>query len=147
MLPSNPIKTKKFRISDTAEFFSHGCAMPFRSASENDKITLNKLVHALKNPAPASSFRNISDKHILEIADLQNIFKKEDTKQAPTKQIQAQPEIQQILNIPAKKCQTKRNERDTSMHLIPPEDPSELPRVNPTCSPRVNPEGYPRVNP
>ena len=114
---------------------------------KNTTIELNNLVYALKNPAPASSFRNISDKHILEIADLQNIFKKEDTKQAPTKQIQAQPEIQQILNIPAKKCQTKRNERDTSMHLIPPEDPSELPRVNPTCSPRVNPEGYPRVNP
>ena len=64
MLPSNPRKTKRLRISDTVDFFLYGCAMPFRSASENTTVALNKLVHALKKTAPESPFRNISDKNI-----------------------------------------------------------------------------------
>ena len=104
-------------------------------------------MHALKNPASESPFRNILDKNIAAIADLQNIFNKGNINQVTTKQIQAQPEIQLIENIPAKKLQTETNERDKGPHLIPPEEPSELPRVKPTVAPRVNPEGSPRVSP
>ena len=35
---------------------------------KNATIVLNYMVHALKNPAPESSFRNISDNHIVELA-------------------------------------------------------------------------------
>ena len=67
--------------------------MPFRSASENATVVLRNLVNSLKNPAPSSPFKNISDKHIAEISELQNIFKKGNIDQVPTKQIQAQPKI------------------------------------------------------
>ena len=76
--------------------------MTFRSAPENATIALNKLVHTLKNPAPASPFRNITDNYISAIADLQKFLKKGNINQVPTKQIQARPEIQQIENIPEK---------------------------------------------
>ena len=105
------------------------------------------MVHALKTPAPASTFRKISDKHIAEISDLRNISKKGNINQVPTKKIQAQPEIQPIEKNPEKQLQTKTNEQEKGPHLIPTEEPSELPRVNPAGAPRVNPEGCPRVNP
>ena len=89
MLPSNPRKTKRLRISETVDFFPHRCAMKFRSASENATIELNEMVHAFKNPAPASPFRNIADNNIAAIAYLQQIFKKGNIKQVPTKKIQA----------------------------------------------------------
>ena len=92
--------------------------MPFRSASENATTELNDLVHALKNPAPASLFRNIADKHIVSISDLQNHFKKGNINQVPTKKIQAPPEIQQIENIQAKQLQIERNKQDTGLYLI-----------------------------
>ena len=44
---------------------------------KNTTIVLNNLVHALKNTSPASLFRNIADKHIAEIVDLQNISRKD----------------------------------------------------------------------
>ena len=47
--------------------------MSIRSASENATIVLNDLVRALNNPELASTFRNIADKHISAIDDLQNI--------------------------------------------------------------------------
>ena len=80
----------------------HGCAMPFRSASENASIVLNELVYALKKPAPASTFQNIADKYIAEISDLQKHFKKGNINQVPTKKIQSQPKIQPKENIPEK---------------------------------------------
>ena len=104
-------------------------------------------MHEFKNPAPGSPFRNIADNHIVAIADLQNNFKKGNINQVQTNQIQSQTEIQQIENIPAKKLQTERNERDTGPHLITPEEHIELPRLNPTGYPRVNPEGSPRIKP
>ena len=47
------------------------------------------MVHAFKNPAPASPFRNIADNNIAAIAYLQKNFKKGNIKQVPTKKIQA----------------------------------------------------------
>ena len=102
------------------------------------------MVHALKTPAPASTFRKFSDKHIAEISDLRNISKKGNINQVQTKQIQEQPEIQPIENNPEKQLQTKTNYQDKGLHLISPEEPSKLPRVKPEGSPRVNPDGLPR---
>ena len=74
----------------------------------------------MKNSAPEPPFRNIVDDHIAEIADLQNKFKEGNVNQVTTKQIQAQPEIQPIENIPEKQLQTETNEPDKGPHLIPP---------------------------
>ena len=93
--------------------------MPFLSASENSTFVLIELVHALENPETASPFRKIADKHIAEIEDLRNIFKKENINQVPTKRIQEQPEIQKIENIPEKQLQTERKKLDTGPHIIP----------------------------
>ena len=54
-----------------------GISPPYMCDSSHARIALNELVHALKNPAPASPFRNIADKHIAEILDLQNISRKD----------------------------------------------------------------------
>ena len=119
----------------------HGCAMPFRSASENASIVLNELVYALKKPAPASTFQNIADKYIAEISDLQKHFKKGNINQVPTKKIQSQPKIQPKENIPEKQLKTETNKQEKGPHIISPEEPIKRPRVNPEVSPRVKPEG------
>ena len=76
MLPSNPRKNQDVKDIRHSGILPHGCAMPFRPASEKSTIELNELVHALKNPAPASPFRNITDKHFAAIADLQFLKRK-----------------------------------------------------------------------
>ena len=52
-----PVKTNRVRISDTVNFFPSKCDMPFSSSVDNATQVIQKLAHAIKNPALASPFQ------------------------------------------------------------------------------------------
>ena len=54
-------ETRSVIQTDTVKFFPHNSKMPFRSLTKNATIAATELIHALRNPAPASPYAHIGN--------------------------------------------------------------------------------------
>ena len=75
---------------DTVEFLLHNCKIPFRSSAENATIAATELIHALRNPAPATPYAHIGDVQLQALDQLAEIF--QHTTVQPEQQIPSETE-------------------------------------------------------
>ena len=127
---------------DTVDFLLHSSKMPFWSSTENATMAVTKLIHALRNLAPAAPYAHICDAQMQALDQLAENFQHatvqpqqqvptEATKQPPVSPPRVAPKFPRV-NIPPITETTDQenftpplpNQSENRVHIIPPDTPT-----------------------
>ena len=139
--------TKGTRQSETVEFFPYEVTMPATSSADLAAQAANDLTHILRNPAPASPFKDFGTETNIALAQLADIFSQLQPKRVtpPTQKQQAAPIKHAPLDFSSilPPNRPPRPPLDFSS-ILPTATSPTLPRVPAPPRPRV-PAPTPRV--
>ena len=146
-------RTAAERIADTVEFFPYNCPMPKTSSADAATTAAADLIHALRNPSPATPFGLIGDAQLTALATLATIFQTAaQPPTSPSKHLTTPPRVPPAPprkplppTAPRVPGTTPQSPPRQGPHLIPTDDDEpisrhcEQPNVNDTIAPHRYP--------